>query len=217
MTDTDLSLTVRLARGAAWGLDAPLLRRLAAPATPGEVQDLVSAIPMNFVDGTCWSVRQVLQRNEAMCIEGAFVAAAALQLQGRAPLLVRLFSSDGIDHVVALFLHAGRWGAISKGGHLWCRWRDPVYADLRELMMSYVHEYVDGAGVEKTLVGYSDVYDLRRLPPSLWVTREDSCIEVDRRLGSWGFYAVRDEAVLPLRQRDALERLGNTLTEPATS
>src|SRR5262249_43066358 len=65
------------------------------------------------------------------------------------------------DHVVTPFRLRGRWGAISKTNHAVLRYRDPVYRSLRELAMSYFHEYWTGRGI-KTLASYSDVFDLRR-------------------------------------------------------
>lgn len=211
MMRSPLDFDQRLQRGRHWGLAPETLHRLAALETPEAVQDFVSAIPINFETGTCWSVQEVLRRNVAMCIEGAFVAAAALHLQGRPPLLLRMFSSDGEDHAIALFLQAGRWGAISKTNHLWCRWRDPVYMNPRELVMSYVHEHVTGA--DRTLRGHSDPLDLRRVAPGRWITRADSCVEIDHLLASAGSYALFDAGQVTLRRRDALELHGDALVE----
>lgn len=205
----------RQARGSAWGLDAQWVDLLASLNGPESIQERIAAIPMNFERDTCWSVQEVLRRDRAMCLEGAFVAAAALWMQGRPPLLVRMFASDGMDHAVAPFLRRGRWGAISKTNHLWCRWRDPVYQSLRELMMSYVHEY--GAGSQRTLRGYCDPFDLRCLPVSAWITRADSCAQVCHKLARWGYRALFDDGAVALRPRDALEIRGDAVVEfPAT-
>lgn len=206
-------ISQRMHRGLSWGLPEQLLERLARLGSPEAVQDFVAAIPMNFENGTCWSVQQVLQRNVAMCIEGAFVAAAALQLQGRPPLLLRMFTSDGDDHVIALFLHSGRWGAISKTNHIWCRWRDPVYLNLRELMASYVHEYVTEA--DKTLRAFSDPFDLRRVSAQRWITRQDSCVEIDQLLAATEYWPLFDPEEVRLRARDALEMRGHGVVEHA--
>jgi hypothetical protein len=39
---------------------------------------------------------------------------------------------------------------LSKSNGAWLRYREPVYATLRELAMSYFHEFFDGQG-RKTL------------------------------------------------------------------
>ena len=86
-------------------------------------------------------------------------------------------------HVVALFRRGACWGAMSKsnGSHL--RYRDPIYRSLRELAMSYFHEYFDRRG-RKTLRSYSRAFDLRRIDPALWVTRDGACEEAHARLAT---------------------------------
>ncbi|HEY9585467.1 MAG TPA: hypothetical protein VJJ02_02655 [Candidatus Paceibacterota bacterium] len=144
------------------------LRRL---NTPQKVQDFVTAIPQNFEpDGdTCMSVRETLNKRRAHCIEGALVAALAFWINGKPPLLMDVkASSEDDDHVVALFRHNSYWGAISKGNHAYTRYRDPVYRTLRELTMSYFHEYYNPAG-KKTLRSYSRPLDLSSYKPEMWI------------------------------------------------
>lgn len=198
---TGHGLLQRLYRGEPWGLPKAGLLRLALPDSPEAVQDLVGTMPADFAEGTCRPVQQVLQRNVATGAEAAFVAAAALSLQGRPPLLLQLFSSDGADHVIALFLHAGRWGAISQDAGQRCSWRDPVYQNLRELVMSYFHGY--GQGMHKTLVGYCDPFDLRRIAPARWITRAGPCNDVAQLMVRWGFHALFDPSRVRLRPREA--------------
>jgi hypothetical protein len=150
------------------------LRRLDSPA---RIQAFLNAIPVNAEpDGeTLLSVRSVLAHRRAHCMEGAMVAACALWIHGRPPLLMHLASADtDYPHVVALFAVGKHWGAISKSNHIALRFRDPVYATLRELAMSYFHEYSDTQG-NKTLRSYSRAFDLRRLDVADWVTRHDNC------------------------------------------
>lgn len=209
---TNHCLARRQQEFAAAGLSWDDIERLSALTSPEAVQDFVDAIPMNFDDDTCWSVREVLRRQVAMCIEGALVAAAALSLQGRPPLLMRVFAIAGdVDHAVTLFLHKGRWGAISKSNHLWCRWRDPVYRSVRELAMSYLHEYVTGP--DKTMRAFGAPFDLRRQPLSSWLTQPGSCRTIDRRFGEWDYQPLLDDGPACLRPRDALELRGGTLVQ----
>jgi hypothetical protein len=149
---------------------------LVALDSPSKVQDFVSAIPQNFEkDGdSCMSVREVLKKNRAHCIEGALVAAFAFQMHGRAPMLMDLEANDrDEDHVVALFKEDGYWGAISKGNHAYVRYRDPIYKSVRELAMSYFHEYYNPKG-EKTLRGHTMPYTLARYKRADWVTGLDA-------------------------------------------
>lgn len=160
------------------GLTTAELRVLQRLNTPQAIQDYVDSIPQNFEpDGdSCMSVREVLSRGRAHCMEGALVAALALWMHDKAPLLMDISANDeDDDHVVALFRHDGHWGAISKGNHAYVRYRDPVYRTLRELAMSYFHEYYNTKG-DKTLRTYSRPLDLTQYPPEAWITGSDAWV-----------------------------------------
>lgn len=106
-------------------------------------------------------------------MEGALFAACAFVLQGRRPLLLDLTSARGDDdHVVALFEHKDRWGAVSMTNHAVLRYREPVYRSVGELAMSYFHEYFLNDG-RKTLRSYSHPVDLSRFSRQSWMTDEE--------------------------------------------
>src|SRR5467141_3908010 len=132
------------------------LRRL---DTPQKIQSFLLGLRQNFEhDGeSCRPVGEVLKTGRAHCIEGAMLAAAAL------------------------FKRNGRWGAISKTNGIGLRWRDPVYRSLRELAMSYFHEYYNGRA-HKTLREYSVPFDLRRIDPAIWVSGTKNCWLVGDKL-----------------------------------
>jgi len=183
-----------------------ILKRL---NTPQKIQLFVNAIPANHEIGgeTILSVRQVLRQRRAHCIEGAFVAACALWIHGKPPL-VMFMDCDASDfpHVLALFRRGRHWGAISKHNGAQLRYRDPVYRSLRELAMSYFHEYFDKRG-RKTLRSYSGAFDLRRIDPTLWVTSEKACQEVNDRLTRLRRYSlVSSNQARLLSRRDNFER-----------
>jgi hypothetical protein len=181
-----------------------LLKRLRTPAC---IQDFVTSLPTNFElkGDTALSVSRTLAEGHAHCLEGAFVAACALWIAGEPPLLLDLQAdASDDDHVVALFRRGGGWGAISKSNHVWLRWRDPVYRSLRELALSYFHEYV--LRDRKTLRRYSRAYDLRRLDARLWVSREENCFDVAEWLDDSRHYAlINPGQARQLRRRDAME------------
>ncbi|KAA0206149.1 hypothetical protein EDM68_03310 [Candidatus Uhrbacteria bacterium] len=149
-----------------------VLRRL---DTPRKVQAFLDEIPINFEPegDTCLSPRRVMRERRAHCIEGAMLAALAFRIHGQRPLLLDLVSSDrDTDHVVALFKQHGCWGAVSKTNHAVLRYREPVYKTIRELALSYFHEYFDPTGF-KTLRTYSRPMDLSRFDRDNWVTSEE--------------------------------------------
>jgi hypothetical protein len=170
---------------------------------PRALQAFINAIPTNHeVDGdTCYTVRQVLVHRKAHCIEGALVAACALWLQGEPPLILDMRARRDFDHVVALYRRGGLWGAIAKSNHVALRGRDPVYRSLRELALSYFHEYHNEKG-ERTLREYSRAFDLRVLDPQDWVTGQDGAWEAERRVD-----VTRHYALVPAAQSRYLSRL----------
>lgn len=143
--------------------------------TPRTIQDFLGDIPINKERGgeTCTSPLVTLQRNVAHCMEGALVAALALAMHGHRPLILDLKAAAGdFDHVVALFRIDGRWGGITKTNHAVLRYREPIYRDVRELAMSFFHEYFLHDG-RKTLRSYSTrPFDLRQWDGD-WITADE--------------------------------------------
>lgn len=139
--------------------------------SPQKVQDFLDTFAINFRQ-THRAPRFAVREKKVQCFEGALLAAAALAYHGRAPLLLDLRTTEkDEDHVVTLFRERGYWGAISKTNHSILRWRDPVYTSVRELAMSYFHEYYWWRNGEKTLKEFSArPFDLRRYAPERWVT-----------------------------------------------
>jgi hypothetical protein len=193
--------------------EVAVLRKL---DTPQKIQTYLNAIPINHeLEGeTILSVREVLRQRRAHCIEGAFLAACALWLHGEPPLLLHLDCDlSDYPHVIAVFRRKGAWGAISKTNGSTLRYRDPVYRTLRELAMSYFHEYFNRRYV-KTLRSYSRPLDLRKVDPALWITSERACEEIHERLVRARHYPLvsrKQERLLALR--DPFERKSSKLLQ----
>lgn len=153
----------------------PSERRILSKLTsPKKIQDYLNSIPFNFEHGgeTCLSPRRVLREQRAHCMEGALLAALALRLHGHEPLILDLTSAaHDTDHIIVPFRQYGCWGAISKTNHSVLRYREPVYRTIRELVLSYFHEYFDTQG-KKTLRSYTHPINLRRFDARGWVTDE---------------------------------------------
>lgn len=136
------------------------------------------------------SVRGALKEKKAHCIEGALIAAAALWINGEEPLIMDLYAKNGmgdVDHVVALYKRGGRWGAISKTNHATIRFRDPVYKTLRELTLSYFHEWFLNTTGQKTLESYSRPLNLKRFG-SDWLVGEKDLWYLDEALNALPHY-----------------------------
>ena len=194
----------RIARQEDLGLTPREYATLRRMDTPEKIQVFLNGIPCNHEIGgeTVLSVREVLKQRRAHCIEGAMVAAAAMWVNGMRPLLLHLdcHISD-YPHVIAVFRRHGGWGAISKTNGAPLRYRDPIYRSLRELALSYFHEYSNRRG-HKTLRSYSVAFDMRRLDPSEWVTASKDCWKTHDRL-----VELRHYALISRRQERLLAKL----------
>ena len=166
-----LSAAQPSSRGEAW--TASERRRLRSLSTPAKIQAYLDRIPYNTEpDGdTLRSPRRVLRLGTAHCMEGALLAAAALQFAGEPALIMDLIAVRDDDHVIALFRRGGRLGAIATSKFSGLRYREPVYRTLRELAMSYFEAYFSLAG-ERTLRGYGLPLDLSRFDYLQWRTSE---------------------------------------------
>lgn len=190
------------------GLTQKELGILQKLSTPQKIQSFVSAIPHNFERGgdSCMSVREVLLKRRAHCIEGAIVAALAFWVHGEKPFLMDLVADKSdYDHVVALFRRNGCWGAISKGNHAYTLYRDPVYRTLRELAMSYFHEYYDLRG-KKTLRKYSLPFDIRKYKPDDWITGTGAWAIAEDINNIRHFQLITSAQARSLREIDDIER-----------
>ena len=194
----DLGLTLR---------EFAILQRLDSPQ---KIQGFLNSMTVNHEIGgeTVLSAREVIRQRRSHCIEGAFLAACALWVNGMPPLVIHLDCDlSDYPHVIAVFRQHGHWGAISKTNGVGLRYRDPIYRSLRELAMSYMHEYSNKRH-RKTLRSYSGAFDMRRLDPALWVTSEAQCWEAHDRLAELRHYPLisRHQEKL-LSTRDPFERL----------
>jgi hypothetical protein len=208
-------LKTRNARRQDLGLTAAEFAVLERLDTAAKIQDFIYGLRQNFELGgeTCLTVREVLRRRRAHCIEGAMVAACAFWVHGEPPLLLDMRAVHDFDHVVALYRRQGHWGAISKTNGVFLRSRDPVYRDLRELAMSYFHEYANRRN-HKTLREYSVPYDLRRVDPQIWVTGDKGAWAVAAALDEVRHFSLVSRRHLRLvSRRDPFERRASSLSQ----
>jgi hypothetical protein len=143
------------------------------------------------------------------------LAAAALWIHGEPPLLLDMRAERDFDHVVALFRRHGRWGAISKTNGIGLRWRDPVYRTLRELAMSYFHEYYNRRD-HKTLREFSLPFDLRRIDTAVWASGTRNAWQVCEALDELRhFRLVEPRHLKAVARRDPFERRVGRLAQYA--
>jgi hypothetical protein len=153
---------------------------LATLDSPRRIQDFLDDIvyePEYFNR----SPLRVLREGRGHCLDGALFAAYALSRLGDPPVVVDLLQEPGLDddHVLAIFRRNGRLGALAKSNFTGLRYREPVYATVRELAMSYFEDYFNVNGV-RTLRGYTAPIDLRRFDRQNWLWDDAGCDAIER-------------------------------------
>ena len=181
-----------------------LFRKL---GTPAKVQDFLNALQFNFEKGgeTVKSPIRTIREKNAHCLEGALLGAHILSLHGFPPLILHLKTSpNDFDHVIAPFKIRGLWGALSKTNHAVLRYREPVYRNIRELVMSYFHEYFTDDG-KKNLQQYSRPLNLKTFDRS-WITAERDLWDMDKALDKIKHYDIAPKSALSrMRKADKIE------------
>jgi hypothetical protein len=171
--------------------------------SPDMIQTFLDHIPFNHEkDGeTCMSAARVLSVRKAHCMEGSFVACAALLQMGEKPHIVSLkVEKTDYDHIIVLFKRNGYYGALSKTNHPVLQYRDPVYRSVRELVMSYFHEYFLYTSGRKTLLGYTKPINLNRYGKK-WLTAEEDVWDIAEKI-----YDAPIISVVPKKNKDLLRR-----------
>lgn len=181
--------------------------------TPSKAQDFLNSIPFNFekparrggVGETLKSPLFTLRTNRAHCLEGALLGAYILSTHGFKPYLIHLEATENdYDHVVVPFKIDGFWGALSKTNHAVLRYREPIYKNIRELVMSYFHEYFLNSG-EKTLRRYSKPLNLNTFEKN-WFLLEGDLWGVDEELDKIKHYDVVPKSLIKkMRKADKVE------------
>ncbi len=179
--------------------------------TPARVQDFLNSLKFNFErrGETLKSPLLTLRARSAHCFVGALLGAYILSLHSFPPLVLHLKAmKNDYDHVIAPFKLRGFWGALSKTNHAVLRYREPVYKNIRELVMSYFHEYFLDDG-SKTLRAYSTPLNLNDFEDG-WETLEGGLWGIDEELDKLKHYDIIPRGTLGnkinnLRKADKVE------------
>lgn len=95
---------------------------------------------------TLVSANEALRLKTSHCLEACFIAAALLERCGYPPLVLSLESKDCLDHVVYLFKHANKWGAVGHSRDEGLHGRKAVFESPKEVARSFIDAYVDKTG-----------------------------------------------------------------------
>jgi len=159
--------------------------------TPLAVQRLLNALPYNNEPAsqgeTLRSFRGVIRHGAAHCLEAALAAAVIMEQHGWPPLVLSFESIDGLDHVLYVYRHRGRWGSIARSRDPGLHGRRAVFATSRALALSYVDPYVDLSG---RVTAYA-VVDLRVMGDYDWRLSDTNVWKVERMLLDYPHRTIR--------------------------
>jgi hypothetical protein len=161
-------------------LDREHKQLLDSLTTPAKIQEFLDSIPYS-AENVDRCPLSVLTDRKAHCLDGAFFAAFALQRLGFPPLIVDLLPVPGTDddHMLAIFKINGCFGAVAKSNYVGLRFREPVYKNIRELVMSYFEQYFNKFG-QKTLRSYSRPVNISKFDNLDWVTKNDNLPKIEK-------------------------------------
>jgi hypothetical protein len=102
------------------------------------------------------------------------------------------------DHILALYRCDGHWGALAKSNFVGLRFREPVYRNLRELVMSYFEQYYS-VERKKSLRSYTVPLNLKAFDHLNWMMRDEPLERIGKRLDE-----IRKVSLLTLRMIGSL-------------
>jgi hypothetical protein len=188
--------------------------------TPSKIQDFLDTLSFNHEEHgeTCMSPRRVLRERKAHCVEGALLASTCLLLQNRQPLIVSLrVTENDYDHVITIYKENGLFGALSMTNHAVLGFRDPIYRSIRELALSYFHEYFLTTTGEKTLRGYSRILNLKQFGTS-WITEEKELFHIPKAISNKPHTRIFPKGTENhLRNADSMTRYTASISKEAFS
>jgi hypothetical protein len=140
--------------------------------TPFAIQEYLDGLPY-LAEERDRSPLNVMLDGQCHCLDGGLLAVLALWRIGFQPLMIDLVPDPGMDddHVLALYKLDGRWGAVAKSNYVNLGFREAVYRNLRELVMTYFEHYCSVTQT-KTLRGYTRPFDVSRYVHLNWAVDE---------------------------------------------
>jgi hypothetical protein len=188
-------------------LPADLRKQFFQLKTPFAIQEYLDSMPY-IGEERDRSPLNVMLDGQCHCLDGGFLAALALWQIGFKPLVIDIVPDPGMDddHVLALYQIDERWGAVAKSNYVNLGFREPVYKNFRELVMTYFEHYVS-IHKEKALRGYTRPIDVSRYTYLNWAWDEEGANQLYHKC----FYGRKS---IPLITKKMAKRL-NPVTDRA--
>ena len=129
------------------------------------------------------SPKSVMRDRKAHCFDGGIFAAAALRRLGYPPVIIDMIADRDDDHVITIYKKDGYFGSIAKSNFSGLRFREPIYKNYRELVLSYFDAYYN-LNKEKTLRGYIIPLGLSRFDKYNWMSDDKGMDEIEKVLNT---------------------------------
>jgi hypothetical protein len=153
-------------------LPEALRKKFQSLDSPFAIQEYLNSMPY-MAEERDRSPLNVMLDGQCHCLDGGLLAVLALWRIGIQPLMIDIVPDPGMDddHVLAIYKLDGRWGAVAKSNYVNLGFREAVYRNLRELVMTYF-EHFCSVTQTKTLRGYTRPFDVSRYVHLNWAVDE---------------------------------------------
>jgi hypothetical protein len=148
--------------------------------TPYAIQEYLDSIPYRVEDDNFCAL-SVFRDGKAHCFDGSLLAAAALRQIGYDPILVQTLPEKDDDHMLAIYKRNSRYGALAKSNYVGLRSREPVFASIRELVMSYFKDFYNLDGLF-SLRAYTLPINLKHYDRYNWLASDSGAQVIVKRL-----------------------------------
>jgi hypothetical protein len=156
-------------------------RKIAQLSTPTKIQDFLDRLPYS-VESIYRCPLRVFREHTAHCFDGALFGAAALRRLGYPPLILNMTAiAEDDDHLLALYNRDGHWGAVAKSNFVDLRFREAIYRNLRELVMSYFEQFYS-VERKKSLRSYTVPLNLKAFDKLNWMISDEALERIGERL-----------------------------------
>jgi hypothetical protein len=156
-------------------------RKIAQLSTPTKIQDFLDRLPYS-VESIYRCPLRVFREHTAHCFDGALFGAAALRRLGYPPLILNMTAiAEDDDHLLALYNRDGHWGAVAKSNFVGLRFREAIYRNLRELVMSYFEQFYS-VERKKSLRSYTVPLNLKAFDKLNWMISDEALERIGERL-----------------------------------
>lgn len=141
-------------------------RRIMRLDCPAKIQRFLDQAEYN-TSGIPAIPGEVLKSRRAHCFDGAVFAASVFSFHGEPALILDLCAVNDDDHILAIFKQGGCFGAVAKSNFVGLRYREPIFRNARELVLSYFESYFN-LRRQKGLREFSEPFNLKEVSGLDW-------------------------------------------------